>query len=131
MLFEHPEADVDRLKDKIEEEMSRSFGFDVLVFIRTRDEIKELVEGTPFAGLDPSKLHVTFLSERPASFPVEEIERARDSAERFSSSGREIYLFCPNGYGRTKLSNGFFERKLKVDATTRNWRTLNALLSTA
>lgn len=33
----------------------------------------------------------------------------------------------PNGYGRTKLSNAFFERKLKVAATTRNWKTVTAL----
>jgi uncharacterized protein (DUF1697 family) len=35
-----------------------------------------------------------------------------------------IYLYCPGGYGKTKLSNNYFENKLKVEATTRNWKTL-------
>jgi uncharacterized protein (DUF1697 family) len=39
-----------------------------------------------------------------------------------------VFVYCPNGYGNTKLSNTFFENKLKVTATTRNWRTVNELL---
>jgi len=71
---------------------------------------------------------VTFLSEKPPSIPVADLNSAKSSAEDFLLSGKEVYLFCPNGYGVTKLSNSFFERKLKVSATTRNWRTVNTLL---
>jgi len=45
--------------------------------------------------------------------------------------GKEIFLYCPNGYGITKLSNNFFENKLKVNATTRNWKTVNKLVEMA
>lgn len=38
--------------------------------------------------------------------------------------GKEIYLNCLNGYGNTKLTNDFFEKKLKQKTTTRNWRTM-------
>ncbi len=48
------------------------------------------------------------------------------------SMGRqEIFMHCPNGYGRTKLNNAFFERKLKMPATTRNWKTVIALYDMA
>jgi len=50
----------------------------------------------------------------------------KESGE-FSIGEREIFLFCPNGYGKTRLSNSFFERKLGVPATTRNWKTVNAI----
>jgi uncharacterized protein (DUF1697 family) len=43
------------------------------------------------------------------------------------SGNEEIYVFCPGGYGRTKLSNNYFERQLGVPATTRNWKTVLAL----
>ena len=46
----------------------------------------------------------------------------------FTVAGREIYLYCPNGYGRSKLTNGFFERKLGVRCTGRNWRTVAKLV---
>ena len=44
-------------------------------------------------------------------------------------SGRVIYLRLPHGYGRTKLNNAYFERALKTPATTRNWRTVMALVN--
>ncbi len=94
-------------------------------------EFQELVAKNPFTAKDQTKLHVTFLSGPPASLPLGEIRDARVGAEEFSISDRAVYLFCPNGYGRTKLNNNFLERKLKVAATTRNWNTVNALLSMA
>jgi len=128
-VFNHAGTDIPSLASKIEEAIRRSFGFDVRVFIRTRVEFQALVAKNPFAGRDESKLHVTFLSDVPASLPLGEISDARVGAEEFSISERAVYLLCPNGYGRTKLNNNFFERKLKVAATTRNWNTVNALLS--
>ena len=49
-------------------------------------------------------------------------------ADEFAAAEREIFLFCPNGYGRTKLNNTFFEKKLAVPATTRNWKTVLSLI---
>jgi uncharacterized protein (DUF1697 family) len=42
-----------------------------------------------------------------------------------------VYLKLPHGYGRTKLNNAWFERKLGTAATTRNWRTVCALAEMA
>jgi uncharacterized protein (DUF1697 family) len=123
------DASVSSTKDKIEKEIKREFGFDVLVFIRTKKELEDLLKNSPFKQKDETKLHVTFLSEKPINVPIDELNSARIGEEEFLISGREIYLFCPNGYGVTKLSNNFFEKKLKVSATTRNWRTVNTLLS--
>ena len=44
--------------------------------------------------------------------------------ERLVFVGREVYLYCPNGYGKTKFSNVFIEKKLGVSATTRNWKSV-------
>lgn len=116
-------------KERIERGIKKTTGFDVQVFIRTRDQLAELLVRSPFKGKDETKLHVTFLSQKPAGVPMAELNAAKIGAEEFSLSGQEIYLFCPNGYGVTKLSNSFFERKLKVSATTRNWKTVNTLLT--
>ncbi len=47
--------------------------------------------------------------------------------DQFRCSGETIYLYCPNGYGKTKLANNFLEKMLGVSATTRNWKTVNQL----
>ena len=51
--------------------------------------------------------------------------------DEFAVAGTEIFLRCPNGYGRTKINNTFFERKLATRATTRNWKTVTTLLEWA
>jgi len=69
--------------------------------------LEKIIKNLPLKEKDVTKLHVTFLSEKPSSFPTTDVERFKDKSEKFSYAGREIYLFCPNGYGRTKLHNIF------------------------
>lgn len=128
MIFESPETNLQKIKDKIEHKMKSSLGFDVVVFIKTKKDFEKLLSKNPFIKQDVNSLYVTFLSDIPYEIPVDEIKKAKDSAEEFFISGKEVFLFCPNGYGRTKLSNNFFEKKLKLSATTRNWKTINKLL---
>ena len=114
----------------IEEKIRSRFGFDVTVLVRTTRELAAVVEGNPFAAQaaeDPAKVHVTFLAARPGREPIRQIEGTDAGGDAFFLRGQEVYLHCPGGYGRTKLNNTFFERKLKMPATTRNWKTVQAL----
>ena len=131
VLFEHPTADISKLAGKIEKRLKGPLGSDVPVLIRTKNEFQRLIESNPFAERDESKVHVTFLYAKPMEFSMDKINKVVGRGEAFSMVGSEIYLFCPNGYGRTKLSNSFFERALKMTATTRNWKTVNTLCSMA
>ena len=131
VLFEHPVSDASKLASGIEAMLGRSLAFDVSVILRTRDDLQRIVNGDPFRGRDESKMHVTFLKSRPHDKPLDELAVAAPGGDEFRIGGLEVYLFCPNGYGRTKLSNAFFEKKLKVEATTRNWNTVRSLLSRA
>lgn len=57
-----------------------------------------------------------------------DLDIIKDENEKFEINGREIYLYLPDGYAKTKLTNNIFEKKLKNIATTRNWKTTNKLL---
>ncbi len=127
VVFQSPAAEVSELKGKIEEGIKRAFEFDVPVFIRTGDDFQKLIKKNPFSKNDIPRRYVTFLSDAPQHIPLDEIERVKDKSEEFLISGKEIYLFLPNGSGTTKLSNTFFEKKLRVGATTRNWNTVVTL----
>ena len=127
VVFEHDGADPRGLSPIIASKIKEEFGFDAVVINRTREEISLIIKGMPFRGVDEDRVHVTFLSVAPSRIPVAELEAARGKTERFRSLGREVYLYCPEGYGRAKLSNSFLEKKLGVSATTRNWRTVMAL----
>ena len=93
--------------------------------------MKTIIENNPFAkdkGKDISFLHVTFLADIPPQVHKESIIEKRQGNEAIEFNTKAIYLYCPNGYGKTKLNNNFLETKLKVAATTRNWKTTNQLL---
>jgi len=82
-------------------------------------------------NIDAEKLHVTFLEKVADPAKADSIKSTGYSPDKFIITGKEIFLYCPNGYGITKLSNNFFEKKLKVKATTRNWKAVNKLLELA
>jgi uncharacterized protein (DUF1697 family) len=120
--------------EKIEKAIEKKFKFEVPVIVRNADELKKLIATNPFAKNkknDPLKLHVTFLSEIPKKELLDELKKLNDPRDEFEIIGKEVFLHCPINYGETKLSNSFFEKKLKVTATTRNWKTVNTLLEMA
>lgn len=130
VIFESEGSNPAELVNLIENKIEQTFGFFVKVLIRSKEEIQKVLEKNPFYGErkeDISKLHVTFLSEVPEHYSLKTLDKFINSTEEFFISGREIYLFCPNGYGRTKLTNNLFEKNLKVSATTRNLKTVNKL----
>ena len=111
----------------------RRFDYRVPVVTRTAREFQEIVQANPFveAGAEADKLHVMFLAELPDSANVEALDPDRSPGDEFAVQGREVYLYCPNGVARTKLTNSYFESRLSTTSTMRNWRTTLKLLELA
>lgn len=122
------------LAQKIEQALLKKYKFEVPVIIRSLDEVKKVIATNPFLkekGIDPEKLHVTFLSDIPEKAKTDAIAEVDFPPDRFIIIKKEVFVHCPISYGETKLSNKFFENKLKVSATTRNWNTVNKLAELA
>jgi len=122
------------LATTIEKELLKKYKFDIPVIIRTVPEIESVIKKNPFVkkkGINIERLHVTFLAEEPLRENVSKAKEYHYPPDEFILNGKEVYLHCPVSYGETKLNNNFFENKLKVRATTRNWRTVNELLKIA
>lgn len=134
VIFETPATAPDKLTQRIQEDIRREFGLSVAVILRSATELKKIVKANPFLAeeaIDRAKLHVTFLAKPPTKAALKNLETLPTSPDQFHLAGREVYLYCPEGYGRSKLSNSAFEKKLSVDATTRNWRTTTNLCELA
>jgi uncharacterized protein (DUF1697 family) len=114
---------------KLAEGIKKALGLDVAVIVRSGSQLAKIVAGNPFkaAAADPLKVHVTFLVTSPDRKRVQQLTGQSFPPDELRVKGTEVYLHCPAGYGRSKLSNDLFERALGVTATTRNWRTVAAL----
>ena len=117
----------------IERAITDDLGLDVTVVVRTPAQLRRVVASNPFvrSGDDPKSLHVTFLAAAPAKNAVGVLDGHAFAPDEFRVHGQEVYVSCPNGYGRTKINNTWFERKLGVAATTRNWKTVTQLAELA
>lgn len=134
IIFSANEEEPKIVAGKISGQINNTFGFDVPVIVLTINQLEEVINSNPFAedsGKPLSYLYVTFLSSAPDYSVKSIIENKKQSDEEIHFSDHAIYLYCPTGYGKTKLTNNFLENKLKVVATTRNWHTTNELLTLA
>jgi len=114
----------------LEQALARELGLAVRVLVRTPAELQRITAGNPYLGGvdDLAKLHVVFLDREPAAAGVAGLDPQRSPGDAFAVSGRELYLHYPNGAGRSKLSLDYFERRLGVAGTARNWQTLLRLI---
>jgi uncharacterized protein (DUF1697 family) len=133
VIFRAPAAVAARLPSRVEQAMADRFGFRVPVVTRTATELLAVTRNNPFLrpGTDPDALHVAFLAAVPGATAVAALDPGRSPPDRFSVRGRDIYLHCPNGLARTKLTNQYFDSKLATTSTVRNWRTVLKLLELA
>ena len=128
------ELPVTEIAQVIETALHVTFGYDVPVMIRTVPEMRNILSSNPFLGeanFDPAKMAVIFLHDNLTESRIEKVADIDYPPDKFKIIGNEIYTFCPNGFGKTKLYTNFFENKMKVKGTARNWKTITTLLDLA
>ncbi|MEO1652418.1 MAG: DUF1697 domain-containing protein, partial [Bacteroidota bacterium] len=127
VLFSTPkELDIPEEAKKIEGAILDQFTFEVPVIIRKSRDLESIIKGNPFLekGKAIETLHLTFLSKIPSEEKREKIKSYDYAPDLFQIQGQEVYIYCEGKYHQTKLNNQFFEKKLGVSASTRNWKTL-------
>jgi uncharacterized protein (DUF1697 family) len=118
------------LAKKIEDRIVKDFGFSASVISRTASEIEAAIVNNPFLtqpGIDPEKLHVAFLSETPSPSALKKLSDLTLKPDQSRSRGNEVFFYFPNGVSGSSLWKHPLDRVLSVEATMRNWRTVNTL----
>lgn len=113
---------------KIKEAIANTFGYTVPVLARTLEEWKKVLENYPFSQENEKIVAFTFLDKVVEETAIE-VKGIND--DRYKIVDDVMYLYCPSGFGKTKLTNNIIEKKLKVTATTRNLKTTQKLLELA
>jgi len=128
VLFHSKEEGIPGMISLIEKAIEDSYAFHVPVQVLTGEYLHSIIKDCPFEPVDPiedgKKVSVTFLASEPDEEKIQEVLSYLKPPDKLIIRGKAVYFYCPGGYGKTKLSNNFLERKLKVVATTRNWKTV-------
>lgn len=118
----------------IEKAILERYGYSVPVMIRTIEEMYSFITANPFISEDnfePSKMALIFLSEKATEAQIQKVNNIDYPPDKFKIIGKEIFIYCPNGFGKTKLYTNFFEKKMGVTGTARNWKTITTILNLA
>ncbi len=119
-----------KLAKLIQDKIVEQYNFDVPVIIRTIQELQNIILSNPYQkdkNMDIENLYVTFLAKNPNATNLENLDNINYLPDTFEILDKEIYIDS-SSYGTSKLSNSFFENKLKVIATTRSWKSIKNII---
>ena len=132
VIFRAPRELARQIPAVVAEAIRERVGVAVPVVVRSGAQLRSIVAGNPLADDgDLSKVHVVFLADRPSRRLLASLDPDRSPPDRFVAKGSEVYLECPNGIARTRLTNAYFDAKLATVSTVRNWNTVTKLLQLA
>ncbi len=124
------ELSAKKLAEKIKGIIKEEIGADLKIIVKTPAEIKKVLKKNPFGkGFDISRVFFTLFNDVPDPELVEALEKQDFGEDKFVITPHAVYLFVPGSFAKTKLNNNFLERKLKIDATTRNFNTLSKIIA--
>lgn len=124
------DAKPDDVARRCEKLIADTFGLEIPVIARTRDQLAAVVKRNALADVatDPKRYQVSFLRDKLSAATVRKLEDAAAEAERFAVAGREVYAWHPEGVARSKLWALLAGKELGTTATARNWTTVTKLL---
>ncbi len=130
LIFDTAKTDDGKLAAKIHDAIQRDFGFDISVMVRSMAEIEEIVAWNPFDGQFESHkdVHVFFLNEKLTGDQEALLLAQGNENEVFAIMGRHVACLLKIHITDSAVGKGFIDKKLKVAATGRNWRTVTKIV---
>jgi len=134
VIFRTEEKDATKLAKRLQDALEKKFGFRPGVMLRTASELRDVIARNPFAGrngIEPGKLLVNFLAGDPGKDARKQAQAIKTDPEELHIIGCEVFIYFPDGQGRSRLPWPKIERVLGTSATARNWNSVTKMLAIA
>jgi uncharacterized protein (DUF1697 family) len=130
VIFKASPQDAVRIPERVSSRIHERFGFAAPMVVRTLAELRRVLAANPYFkdGNDEKPLYVMFLAHTPDPGDVEKLDPNRSPGGSYHVDGHVIYLHLPTLVAASKLTNAYFDSRLKTISTSRNWRTVNKLV---
>lgn len=130
VVFRTPNVEPALIHERVEQALERRLGQAIPIVLRGEKALRAVASANPFLeeGVDSKVLHVAFLDRRPGAAAVRALDPERSPPDRFIVHDSEIFLCCPDGLARSKLTNAYFDSTLGTTSTLRNWRAVQKLI---
>lgn len=125
VVFSSVGKSVKNLEKQIEDALESEYAYAVAVIVKSAGALNEILANNPF---DDEAVYFTIFKTVPETVPEDKIAKVKKPEEELRIRNDVAFLKCPNGYGKTKLSNSYLEKISSCTATTRNMKTLRTLV---
>ena len=117
------------VEERVHAVIRESFGGDITIVARTREQFRAILERNPFGDADAPRLYFTLLAEEPAPGRRADFLATDWSPDEVRMVGGTVYTRYATRHSDSRFNNNFFERRLGVAATTRNFNTMTRLVA--
>ena len=131
VIFKTDERNLDLIAERIQQAIEKKFACRPEVILRTAHELRAVIAKNPFAkrtDAEPGKLLVSFLAADPGELARKNLRDQGFRPEELHAIGREVYIYFPNGMGKSKLPWSRLDKILHTPGTGRNWNSVNKIL---
>lgn len=118
-------ATVERL---VHDTIREKIGAEIAVIVRTPEELRRVLVENPFPDADRGKLYYTLFQTPPDPARLAGLLALDCAPDAIRATGTALYTCYATRHSDSRFTNNFFESKLKVKATTRNFNTMTRLL---
>ena len=119
------------LEKLVQEVIHKNFGGDIAVLARTPDQFSKILKHNSYKEEDRRRLYFSLLSTEPDKKLLKEFLSTDFSPDQVGYVGNTIYTLYATKHSESNFNNNYYERKLKVTATTRNFNTMTKLVTMA
>lgn len=127
VIFEVRKQNVDGLEPLLQRKTEERLNVRTEYFVRDAKALAKVIADNPFvkeAKTDSARLVVFFLKRRPPIKIVDDLQAQIKGPETVKPGDRHVYIYYPDGQGRSKLTNAVIEKLLGSRGTARNWNTI-------
>lgn len=125
ILFESSLSSEDSV-NLINKAIQETFDLDIEIIIRSKEALSKMIGEYPY-GAEGKNRYVTLFKSDHKMLDEVKVRTAKKIEDEIKYTDKEVYLFIPGGYGKSKLTNHFFEKISETYATTRNMNTITKL----
>jgi uncharacterized protein (DUF1697 family) len=134
VIFKTSDRNLHAISKRIQSAIEKEFSCSTDIILRTTDDFRSIIKKNPFAkraNIEPGKLQVFFLAGDPGDQARKALLDQKFSPEELYAVGRELYIYFPNGQGKSKLPFPRIYKLLQTPGTGRNWNSVTNMLEIA
>lgn len=131
VIFKSAHKNTSILEQEIKSNIATTFGLQVPVLVKDRTDLVSILKESPFTNpvdIESNRIYYVLLKNKLQDGYSTNLDQQNYPNELFVITENCVYLNCLKGAGKAKLTNALIEKKLKVEATTRNYKTMLKLI---